>query len=303
MPSSSLNYSDRRLNTEDSRKKDPFFEQQNVENSFISLLKGGAKTPESKEKPPPDEQNISSWLTLFAELSRSIKDSLEKIKSFVHLSREKFSDQEYGEFFYRTISNDIAKTDALLNCFANYLKINSPLPRANTVHIILEEVLKKYENLLEDKKIKIFKKQYAENLPETSLHDEQLRFIINSILQYAIPSIPPQGSIGFLTRSLEAQEVEDGGKSPLQKDGKYIEILTGFNGYKNGSDQLEAVLVNPASPQKERDDFILRLVEEIIKVNRGMMKITVDKEKPITLISLIFPIERRRMVEYQSTTA
>jgi len=303
LPSSSLNYSDRRLNTEDSRKKDPFFEQQNVENSFISLLKGGAKTPESKEKPPPDEQNISSWLTLFAELSRSIKDSLEKIKSFVHLSREKFSDQEYGEFFYRTISNDIAKTDALLNCFANYLKINSPLPRANTVHIILEEVLKKYENLLEDKKIKIFKKQYAENLPETSLHDEQLRFIINSILQYAIPSIPPQGSIGFLTRSLEAQEVQDGGKSPLQKDGKYIEILTGFNGYKNGSEQLEAVLVNPASPQKERDDFILRLVEEIIKVNRGMMKITVDKEKPITLISLIFPIERRRMVEYQSTTA
>ncbi|MCJ7784346.1 MAG: hypothetical protein MUP41_10460, partial [Desulfobacterales bacterium] len=156
---------------------------------------------------------------------------------------------------------------------------------------------------MEDKKIKIFKKQYAGNLPETSLHDEQLRFIINSILQYAIPSIPPQGSIGFLTRSLEAQEVQDGGKSPLQKDGKYIEILTGFNGYKNGSEQLEAVLVNPASPQKERDDFILRLVEEIIKVNRGMMKITVDKEKPITLISLIFPIERRRMVEYQSTTA
>jgi len=303
LPSYSLNYSDRRLNTEDSRKKDPFFEQQNVENSFISLLKGGAKTPESKEKPPPDEQNISSWLTLFAELSRSIKGSLEKIKSFVHLSREKFSDQEYGEFFYRTISNDIAKTDALLSCFANYLKINSPIPRANTVHIILEEVLKKYEKLFEDKKVSIFKKQYEENLPETSLHDEQLRFIINSILQYAIPSIPPQGSIGFLTRSLEAQEVKDGGKSLLQKDGKYIEILTGFNCYKNGSEKLEAVLGNSASPQKERDDFILRLVEEIIKVNRGMMKIRVDEEKPIILISLILPIERRKKVQYQSTTA
>lgn len=284
-------------------EKDRFLEQENVQNSFISLLKGGAKTPDSKEKPYPDEQNTPSWLTHFAELSRSIKDSLEKIKSFVNLSREKFSDQEYGEFFYRTISSDIAKTDALLNCFANYLKINSPIPRANTVRIILDEVLKKYENLLEDKKIKIFKKQYAENLSETSLHDEQLRFIINSILQYAIPSIPPQGSIGFLTRSLEAQEVQDGGKSSLQKDGKYIEILTGFNGYKDESDQLEAVLVNPSPPQKERDDFILQLVEEIIKMNRGMMKITVDKEKPITLISLILPIERRRRVQYQSTTA
>jgi len=283
--------------------KDHFSERGNVENSFMSLLKGGASVPESRETDPLDEQNIPSWLTLFAELSRSVKDGLEKIKSFAHLSREKFSDPEYGEFFYRTISGDIAKTDAVLNCFGNYLKINSPLPRTNTVHLILEEALKKYENLLEDKKVKIFKKLYEDNLPEASLHDEELRFIINSILQYAIPSIPPQGSIGFLTRSLEAQEVKDGGMSLLQKDGKYIEILTGFTCYKNGGEQLEAVLVNPASPQKERDDFILRLVEEIIKVNRGMMKMKVDEEKPITLISLILPIERRRKVQYQSTTA
>jgi hypothetical protein len=283
-------------------EKDRFLEQENVENSFISLLKRGAKTPESKEKPSSDEQDISSWLTLFVDLSRNVKDTLEKIQSTVHLSREKFSDQKYGEFFCRTISSDIFKTDALLSCFANYLKINSPIPRANTVHIILEEILKKYENLLEDKKVKIIRQHYAENLPETRLHDEQLRFIINSILLYAIPSIPPQGSIGFLTRSLEAHEVQDEGKSSLQKDGKYIEILTGFNCYKNGNEPLEAVLVDPASPQKERDDFILRLVEEIIKVNRGTMKIRVDSEKPITLISLILPVERRKRVQYQSTT-
>src|SRR4030042_5704741 len=225
-------------------EKDRSLEQENAESSFISLLKGGANTPESKKERSADEQNISSLLTLFAELSRGIKGSLEKMKSFVHLSRKKFSDQEYGEFFYRTISNDIAKTDALLSCFTNYLKINSPIPKANTVHVILEEVSKKYEKLLEEKKITVFKKQYEENLPETSLHDEQLRVIINSILQYAIPSIPPQGSIGFLTRSLEVQEAHDRGKSLLQNDGRYIEILTGFNCYKKGSEQLEAVLGN-----------------------------------------------------------
>jgi nitrogen-specific signal transduction histidine kinase len=284
-------------------EKDRSLEQENVEKSFISLLKGGANTPESKEERSADEQNIFSLLTLFAELSHGIKGSLEKMKSFVHLSREKFSDQEYGEFFYRTISNDIAKTDALLSCFTNYLKINSPIRKANTVHLILEEVAKKYEKLLEEKKVTKFRKQYEENLPETSLHDEQLRFIINSILQYALPSIPPQGSIGFMTRSLEAQEVQNGGKSPLQKDGKYIEILIGFTCYKNGGEQLDVILGDPASSQNERDDFILRLVEEIIKVNRGTMRIRVDSEKPITLISLMLPIERRKKVQYQSTTA
>jgi hypothetical protein len=186
-------------------EKDRSLEQENVENSFISLLKGGANTPESKKERTADEQNISSLLTLFAELSHGIKGSLEKMKSLVHLSREKFTDQGYGEFFYRTISNDIAKTDALLSCFTNYLKINSPIPKENTVHLILEEVSKKYEKTLEEKKVTKFRKQYEENLPQASLHDEQLRFIINSILQYAIPSIPPQGSIGFMTRSLEAR--------------------------------------------------------------------------------------------------
>jgi len=284
-------------------EKDRPLEQENVENSFISLLKGGANTPESKKERTADEQNISSLLMLFAELSHGIKGSLEKMKSLVHLSREKFTDQEYGEFFYRTISNDIAKTDALLGCFTNYLKINSPIPKENTVHLILEEVSKKYEKILEGKKVTQFRKQYEENLPQASLHDEQLRFIINSILQYAIPSIPPQGSIGFMTRSLEAQEVQNVGKSPLQKDGKYIEILIGFTCYKNGGEQLGAILENPASPQIERDDFILRLVEEIIRVNRGTMRIRVDSEKPVTLISLMLPIERRRRVQYQSTTA
>jgi hypothetical protein len=284
-------------------EKDRSLEQENVENSFISLLKGGANTPESKKERSADEQNISSLLTLFAELSHGIKGSLEKMKSLVHLSREKFSDQEYGEFFYRSISNDIAKTDALLSCFTNYLKINSPIPRANTVHVILEEVSKKYEKLLEEKKVTKFKKQYEENIPETSLHDEQLRFIINSILQYAIPSIPPQGSIGFMTRSLDAPEVQNGGKSPLQKDGKYIEILIGFTCYKNGGEPLDAIMGSPASPPNERDDFILRLVDEIIKSNRGTMRIRVDSEKPITLISLKLPIERRKRVNYQSTTA
>jgi nitrogen-specific signal transduction histidine kinase len=223
---------------------------------------GGAKTPESKEKPPLDEQNIPSWLTLFAELSRGIKDSLEKIKSFVHLSREKFGDADYAEYFCKTISGDISKTEAVLNCFTNYLKINSTLPKTNTVHHILEEALKYYENALEDKKIK---KQYEENLPETSLRDEQLRFIMTSILQYAIPSIPLQGSIGFLTRSFEAGKVVDGGKSLFQKNEKYIEVLAGFTGYQNGSQQLENILVNPVSPQRENDDFILHLVEKIIK--------------------------------------
>jgi len=130
-----------------------------------------------------------------------------------------------------------------------------------------------------------------------------LRFIINSILQYAIPFILPHGRIGFLTRSFEAQEAMNAGTSPLQKNEKYIEVLTGFTGYQYGSQRLEHLLVTPVSRQKEKDDFVLHLVEEIIKLNRGMMEIKADGEKLITMISLILPMEKRETVHYQSTTA
>ena len=82
-----------------------------------------------------------------------------------------------------------------------------------------------------------------------------------------------------------------------------IEVLSGYTGYQNGSQQLENILVNPVSPQRENDDFMLHLVEEIIKMNQGMMEINGDDEKLITMISLVFPMEKRRTVHYQSTTA
>ena len=52
--------------------------------------------------------------------------------------------------------------------------------------------------------------------------------------------------------------------------------------------------------QKERIlDLALRLVDEIVQRNRGMMKFEEDEKKGKTTISLRFPVERRKMVYYQ----
>jgi len=297
LPLYPLNELDRRLDTEDSIVKGSFFDQEKGEDSLISLLKRGDETWQSEETNPTSNQNTSSGFALFADLFRNIKENLERMKSFAHLSREKFGDAEYGDYFCKTISEDIAKTGAVLNSLANYLKINSPLPGTNTVRFILEETLKSYEDTLQEKKIRVFKKQFAENLPETSLHEEQLRFILNSILQYAVPSTPPRGRIGFLVRSF------DGDKPLLQRDEKYIEILAGFTGYQNESQLLESTTGYPVSPQKVSDDFILHLAKEIIGMNRGSMEIRVDDEKLITLISLVLPTEKRMMPHCQATVA
>jgi nitrogen-specific signal transduction histidine kinase len=284
--------------------RNPFNETENEKSSFISFLKGvDTKTPESKEKNVNELSNVPSWFLLLAELVHNVKNTLNTIKSFTHLSREKFRDMEFGEYFCKTVTQDIIKTDLFLNCFLDYLKINSPIPKTNTVHIILESVLKINESLFEEKRIKIFKKQYEKDIPETTVHDEQLKYMLNSIIQYAIPLIPPNGGIGFLTKSFDAQDVKEDFKASQEKEVKYIEILIGFTGYEKSSKPLEPSLGTPSIRTEETNDFILRLIKEVVQKNRGMLKIKVDEEKPITLISLILPVERRRVVQYQPTTA
>jgi len=277
-------------------EKDLFFETEKEKNSFISFLK------KIETKPPPSEQRSftnekdNHFLSLFfIELVHRIKNPLVSIKTFTQLLREKFNDEEFREYFYRIVTEDIEKIDSLLNGLLNYIKINTPIEKTNTVHFVLEDVLKKYEPQLEVKKIKVFKK-LEKDLPETIIHEEQLRYIFNSILQYALPSIPPNGSIGFLTKSLHIQK-----ETLTQKEGRFIEIMIIFTGYKKPVEQFETLLGIPLLQQEEVIELELRLIKEIIQRNRGLMKFEVNEKKPRTLISLKFPIERRKVIYYSST--
>jgi nitrogen-specific signal transduction histidine kinase len=280
-------------------ERDLLFETENENNSFLTFLKkADAKSPEPKSQNSYNEQNTNALSLFLIELVHRIKNPLVSVKTFTQLLREKFNDAEFREHFYRIVTEDIEKIDAVLNGLLSYIKINTPLEKKDTVHVILEDVLKKHEMQLEDKKIKIFKK-FERDLPETVVHDEQLRYIFNALLQYAIPSIPPHGSIGILTKSLDHPKETSGDGKFHQQDGGYLEILVVFTGFKKPVEQFEAVLGIPVFQKEEAVELELRLIKEIIQKNQGMMKFEVNEKKPRTIISLKFPVERRKLFYYQ----
>ena len=284
-------------------EKDLFCETENGENSFISFIqKAEVKPPRIEKKSLVNEQNNHFSPLFFIELVHRIKNPLVSIKTFTQLLREKFSDEEFREYFYRIVTEDIDKIDALLNGLLNYIKINTPIEKANTVHFVLEDVLKKYEAQLEDKKIKVFKK-FEKDLPETIIHEEQLRYILSSLLQYAIPSIASNGSIGFLTKSFSIQKEPVENRTSAQRNGNYIEIMIVFTGYKKPVEQFETILGIPMIQQDEAIELELRLIKEIIQKNQGVMKFEFNEKRPRTLISLKLPIERRKVIYYPSTSA
>ena len=234
-------------------------------------------------------------LPLFLEVVRQTKGTLESIKNFVQLSQGKFREKEFGDFFYQAVTEDIEKTDWALTHFLDYIKVSSPVRKKNTVHTLIEELLKRHRVQLEEKKIEVFK-HFGNDLPEVTVPDEHLRYIFDTLLRYAMASLPLHGSIEFLTRPLHSQTLAHPDQILSKQNGKDVEISVAFTGFKKPRAQLETSLCREGiMPGLE-----LRLVGDVVKRNHGTMKLMEEAEMARTHIFMKFPGERRKRVYYQT---
>jgi len=237
--------------------------------------------------------------SLLIELIHHTKGTLESIKKITQLSREKFSDKEFAEFFYRMIVKDIEKNDLMLNSFLNYIKATTPIRKRGTVNTLIEEVLKKHQVRLEEIRTKIFR-NFEKDLPETIVPDEQLRFILDTLLQYVIASIPSDAKIQISAKSLALQK-ESTEEAILETERKVIEISVAFPSYKKPPEKPMEALRTVTPEEEFASNLAVRLVEAVVKMNRGITRFEIDEKEATRLIFLIFPAERRNVVFYEST--
>ena len=279
------------------------FPTKNDKDFFSSILdQEGNQESKFREGNPSNGQNGSSLSVYYVELFNRVKASLAALQAYAFLSLDNSKDKELAEHFYKIVNADIEKTISLLDCFNDYINFSTPMIKKNTVNILIEEVIKKHVSQFQEKKVNIIKKQFENGLPETILPDEQLKYILNSLIEYVLLSIPLNGNIGFLTRLFDIEALTSEEKRKLQKDGKYLEILVVSTSYEKSSEQIEFVPVIPANPQQEEaTELILKLAKEIVKKNRGMLRQKVYEDKKMTFISLILPVEKRNVVRYPSS--
>jgi uncharacterized protein YeeX (DUF496 family) len=255
--------------------------------------KGETESPPSKENIIPNERVAFLLFPFFIDLIDQFKDTLKNLKNFTRIFQEKFNDREFGVYLNRIITDDIKKIELVQNSLLTYIRINNPIIKTNTVNTLIEEELKKYQTEVEEKRIKLFK-TLEKNLPEIAVPDDQLRYILSCVLQYVMALIGANGNLGLFTKHYAFQkEVGE------DQEGRFIEILIAYSGYKKPTEQ-------PGSPsgisahQRERIlDLALRLVDEIVQRNRGMMKFEEDEKKGKSAVSLRFPVERRKVVYFQ----
>jgi nitrogen-specific signal transduction histidine kinase len=279
-------------------REDHFFESEKKGHSLFSFLKeDGVKPKESGKEGLPHEQGPSFMDSVLIELVHGIKNALASIYHATVLGMDHYEDGEMRERSHRQVREEIKKIDSVLNSVLNFISINTPILKTNTLYTILEEILEANEKPLRQKNIKVIKR-YGKDLPDTFIHPEQVRFIFHSVLQYAVLSTVPNESIGFLMESSDVDSGAGGEKTSFGNDRRYIEVMIGFNGDGKSVRSLEDLSETPGDAGEGMTDLILRLAKEILQRNHGMMTET-HGERLKTLIHLRFPVERRKVVYYE----
>ncbi len=247
--------------------------------------------PDPKENIIPNERVAFLLFPFFIELIDQFKETLKNLKNLTKIFHEKYGDKEYSAYLNRVITEDVKKIELVQNSLLNYIRINNPVTKTNTVNTVVEEELKKYELELEEKKIRIFK-TLEKNLSETAVPDDQLRYIVSCMLQYIMALIPVNGNLGVFTKNIALQrEMGD------DRESRFIEIIIAYTGYRKPGEQPRST--SPAHQKERILDLALKLVDEIVQRNRGIMKFEEDEKKGKATLSLRFPVERRKVVYYQ----
>ncbi len=226
------------------------------------------------------------------------KRTLDSIKKFALLSRDRFIDWEFGEVFYQRVAKDVEKADLLLDNFLEYFRVITPIEKTGTVNTLIEETLSENQAQLEEKGVKLFKK-LQKDLPEIVVPDQSLKYILSIVLRYVIASTLPNGTVELLTKSIAVRRGEKQTYGWFQEYTGYVGILVGFANDKEPKEKPKVGSGRtPFFQEDESLEFMLRLAKEAVRKSRGMMKFKVDEKRRKKMILLEFPIERRKEILY-----
>ncbi len=231
-----------------------------------------AETAESSGDALRAEVSVVPLSSFLVGLICTVRRSLEEVVNQTQIYEKEYSDNGLRECFSR-IRSDIAKIDFLFDNLLQYNRIITPIGKKNTLHDLIENILKKYQPLFEKRETLIFRR-FENDLPGVTAPDKELRYILESVLQYILSLMPSGGGISFATRSLVIQ-TKDGEKKPLlEKNGQWVEISMIFTRYRTSAEK-EMISLETQEHQTNQDpsDLILLLAKKMVDKNRGVMEV------------------------------
>jgi hypothetical protein len=232
---------------------------------------------------------------LLIDLIHGTKSMLRDMLELSRLTRDKFVDKEFEEFFQMQISSLIEPVDFLLDGYLNYVRFTTAVAKKDTVNTLIEKALEKHRHEFEEKKIMVFK-NLEKGLPETVVPDEHMAFVLDSVVRYAVVAMSLGGAVVFSTsssfvspRPTSAAAVSTG----EDYSRKSVEISVAYIGAER---QMRMEL---KSQGETALNLLLRLVNFVVQEHKGTMENISDKKMESGRIVLKFLSDRRHEVDYQ----
>jgi hypothetical protein len=246
----------------------------------------------------PDGEDVSLSSSCLIEMAQDIKRTLDAMFRSCLLGLEKANDAEVKRDSRASIMKNYKKIDLVLNIFLNYIRMSQPMIKKDTIHSILEDLLAGYQKELQDKSI-LVSKDYHAQLLEITVHEEQLRFILGSVLQYAILTTSVNGNLRVTTKPVVLQ------KSPEEEKivslrGRYSEVSIQCSFLERPSPDSRKKPEAPNPSQEEGFRSLLLVSRELVQRHQGSFEFKVDDRELRKCITLRFPAERRQSFYYKS---
>jgi len=257
------------------------------------------KPTQFKKEGAQNEPGLSFTDSFLIELVHNIKKGLGSAYQTTVLALEKCADAEIRKRSQDQVKEELKKIDSVLNTVLNFINVNTPVVKPSTLYTILEEILEVNAKRFRQKNIK-FTKRYEKDIPDTFLHPEQVKFILHYAVQYAILSTSPNQVIGVLVKSSDSYDEKGAEKPSAGNNRRYVEVMIGFNGDGKPDNTSEGSEV-PRRQGEGMPDLTLKLAKEILEKNHGML-VETHGEKLKAIVNLRFPVERRKVVDYEPIT-
>jgi hypothetical protein len=232
---------------------------------------------------------------LLIDLIHGTKSMLRDMRELSRLTREKFVDKEFEEFFQKQIRGLIEPVDLLLDGYLNYVRFTTAVTKKDTVNTLIEKALEKHRHEFEEKKIMVFK-SFEKDLPEIVVPDEHMAFILDSIVRYTFLAMPLGGAVLFSTSSSFVSAKPTSGAAVSTGEDysrKSVEISAAYIGVDS---QMRMEL---KSQGETALNLLLRLVDAVVQEHKGTMENISDKKKESGHIVVKFLSDRRQRVDYQ----
>lgn len=246
------------------------------------------KAAEHGEDIRKPEGNVFISSTFLVDLISSVSRSLKEVIHRAQIYEKKYANNGLNECFLQ-IRSDLAKIEVLFENLLQYNKIVTPMRKKNTVHNLIETILKKYQPVFEKRETLIFRR-FEKDLPEVIVPEEQLGYILNSVLQYILGSLPCGGGISFSTKSFLIQENEKERKPLLEQNTRWVEILLVFTRYGSSTEKAKSLIgIEERQTDQNPLDLILQLAKKMVDKNSGLMTFELAVERNKSSISIVLP--------------